>query len=181
MPSDEPAARCDGPVHPDDFASILTAIEKVTADGTQVAVVVRVRDEARSWQHRRLSLGPLDDETRQLDLAPSRGDETTAPVLPGERVIELERRLRRIAREVEAAGVVSTFGPHPDPATLPGLEDLTTRQWEVVTRLARGERVSGIARGMYLSPSTVRNHLANLFRKVGVHSQSEFLDLLRRQ
>lgn len=168
MPSDEPAARCDGPVHPDDFESILTAIEKATADGTQVAVVVRVRDEARSWQHRRLSLGPLDDET-------------TAPVLPEERVIELERRLRRIAREVEAAGVVSTFGPRPDPATLPGLEDLTTRQWEVVTRLARGERVSGIARGMYLSPSTVRNHLANLFRKVGVHSQSEFLDLLRGQ
>jgi redox-sensitive bicupin YhaK (pirin superfamily) len=62
VPSDEPAARCDGPVHPDDFTSILTAIEKATADGTQVAVVVRVRDEARSWQHRRLSLGPLGGE-----------------------------------------------------------------------------------------------------------------------
>ena len=104
----------------------------------------------------------------------------TAPVPPGERVVELEQRLRRIAREIEAAGVVSRLGRLPDAETLPGLEDLTSRQWEVATRLARGERVSEIARGMYLSPSTVRNHLASLFRKVGVHSQSEFLDLLRR-
>jgi DNA-binding CsgD family transcriptional regulator len=34
---------------------------------------------------------------------------------------------------------------------------------------------------MFLSPSTVRNHLTTLFRKVGVHSQSEFLDLVRRR
>jgi DNA-binding NarL/FixJ family response regulator len=106
---------------------------------------------------------------------------TTAPVPPGERVIELEQRLRRIAREVEDAGVSSASRRPPDPASLPGLEDLTSRQLEVATRLAWGERVSEIARNMYLSPSTVRNHLANLFRKVGVHSQSEFLDLLRPQ
>jgi DNA-binding NarL/FixJ family response regulator len=107
--------------------------------------------------------------------------ETPAGVGPGERVIELEQRLRRIAREIEAAGVMSTFGRLPDPASLPGLEDVTSRQLEVATRLVWGERVSEIARNMYLSPSTVRNHLATLFRKVGVHSQSEFLALLRPQ
>ena len=96
-------------------------------------------------------------------------------------MIELEQRLRRIAREVEAAGVGTDFGRVPDPETVPGLEDLTPRQREVVNRLFRGERVPEIARAMYLSPSTVRNHLANLFRKVGVHSQTEFLDVLRRR
>jgi DNA-binding CsgD family transcriptional regulator len=168
-------------VHLDDIATILTAIEEATVDHAQVAVVVRVREEARSWQHLRLSLGPIDDESDHFGLALSPAGETTAPVPSGERVIELEQRLRRIAREIEAAGVASRFGRLPDAETLPGLEDLTSRQWEVATRLARGERVSEIARGMYLSASTVRNHLANLFRKVGVHSQSEFLDLIRQQ
>jgi DNA-binding CsgD family transcriptional regulator len=32
---------------------------------------------------------------------------------------------------------------------------------------------------MYLSQSTVRNHLASIFRKVGVHSQPELLEYLR--
>jgi DNA-binding CsgD family transcriptional regulator len=107
--------------------------------------------------------------------------ETSAPVASGERVIELEHRLRRIAAELEAAGVKDSFYRFPTPNTLPGLEDVTSRQREVATRLARGERVSTIARDMYLSPSTVRNHLTSLYRKVGVHSQGEFLDLLRRQ
>jgi DNA-binding CsgD family transcriptional regulator len=167
-------------VHPDDFAIVLTAIEEALSHRVQVSVVVRVRDEARSWQRSQLSLGPIDDETQSFVFALTGAGEATALVPPRERVIELEQRLQRIAREVEAAGVVSAFGRPPDAKTLPGLADLTSRQWEVVTRLARGERVSEMARGMYLSPSTVRNHLANLFRKVGVHSQSEFLDLLRR-
>jgi DNA-binding NarL/FixJ family response regulator len=107
--------------------------------------------------------------------------ETSAPVPAGERVIELEHRLRRIAAELEAAGVNDSFPRLPTPDTLPGLEDVTSRQREVATRLARGERVSAIARDMYLSPSTVRNHLTSLYRKVGVHSQGEFLDLVRRQ
>jgi DNA-binding NarL/FixJ family response regulator len=63
---------------------------------------------------------------------------------------------------------------------VPALSDLSARQWEVISRLARGERVSTIAADMYLSQSTVRNHLSAIFRKVGVHSQRELLALLRR-
>jgi DNA-binding NarL/FixJ family response regulator len=168
-------------VHPDDVATVLTAIEEATASRAQVAVVVHLRDEAGTWQRSRISLGPVDDATRNFAFALTPAIDTTVPAPPGERVMELEQRLRRIAREVEAAGVVTDFGRVPDPEAVPGLEDLTPRQREVVNRLFRGERVPEIARGMYLSPSTVRNHLASLFRKVGVHSQTEFLDVLRRR
>jgi DNA-binding NarL/FixJ family response regulator len=168
-------------VHPDDVATVLTAIEEATASRAQVAVVVQVRDEAGTWQRSRISLGPVDDGTKNFAFALTPANDTSAPAPPEERVIELEQRLRRIAREVEAAGVGTTLGRVPDPETVPGLEDLTPRQREVVNRLFGGERVPEIARAMYLSPSTVRNHLANLFRKVGVHSQTEFLDVLRRR
>jgi DNA-binding NarL/FixJ family response regulator len=67
----------------------------------------------------------------------------------------------------------------PDPQAIPGLSELSTRQWDVLNRLLRGERTTSIARDMFISPSTVRNHLSEIFRKLGVHSQGELLELLR--
>jgi DNA-binding CsgD family transcriptional regulator len=64
---------------------------------------------------------------------------------------------------------------------LPALRELPSRQHEVVTRLLRGERVATIAGAMYLSASTVRNHLTAVFRKFDVHSQEELLGTLRQQ
>jgi DNA-binding CsgD family transcriptional regulator len=54
-------------------------------------------------------------------------------------------------------------------------EKLSTRQWEILTRLMRGQRVDTIAGDLYLSPSTVRNHLTAIYKKFGVHSQAELL------
>jgi len=39
----------------------------------------------------------------------------------------------------------------------------------------RGERVQTIAKDLYLSQSTVRNHLVTIFQKFGVHSQTELI------
>jgi DNA-binding CsgD family transcriptional regulator len=96
-----------------------------------------------------------------------------------ERIASLEQHLRRIAGELEGSGVVSAFGRIPDPTELPGIGELSGRQWEVLTRLLRGERVPGIAKALFVSQSTVRNHLAEIYRKLGVHSQEELLELLR--
>jgi DNA-binding NarL/FixJ family response regulator len=54
------------------------------------------------------------------------------------------------------------------------------RQREIVERLLGGHRVDAIARDLYVSPSTVRNHLSAIFEKLGVASQSELIELLRR-
>jgi DNA-binding CsgD family transcriptional regulator len=39
--------------------------------------------------------------------------------------------------------------------------------------------VSTIADTLFVSQSTVRNHLATIFKKFGVHSQAELLELLK--
>ena len=95
-----------------------------------------------------------------------------------DRVAELESRLRRIGAEVRAAGLLNGFNM-PSASDFPELADLTTRQWEILTRIVRGERVPTIAREMHLSQSTVRNHLSTVFRKFAVHSQPELINLLR--
>jgi DNA-binding CsgD family transcriptional regulator len=57
--------------------------------------------------------------------------------------------------------------------------ELTTRERDIVERLLSGDRVPAIARSLFLSQSTVRNHLASAFAKLGVSSQQELIDLFR--
>jgi DNA-binding CsgD family transcriptional regulator len=60
-----------------------------------------------------------------------------------------------------------------------GIGTLTRRERDVLQLLVDGRRVSSIARTLYLSPYTVRNHLKAIFQKLGAHSQTELLDALR--
>jgi DNA-binding CsgD family transcriptional regulator len=50
---------------------------------------------------------------------------------------------------------------------------LGDREAPVVRLLLTGHRVPSIAALLYLSPSTVRNHLSTAYRKLGVNSQQE--------
>lgn len=95
-----------------------------------------------------------------------------------DRTAELEQRLMRIAQEVQASGVLTGIDRLPNFERFPQLGTLSTRQWEVLSRLLRGERVPAIASDLFVNPSTVRNTLSALFGKFGVHSQSELLHLL---
>ncbi len=103
-----------------------------------------------------------------------------APAAGAKRVDELERHLLRIGSELRAAGVLDKIDTLSDLVGSVTLDGLTTRQWEIIGRLRRGERVPSIASHLYLSQSTVRNHLSVIFRKFGVHSQSELLERMRR-
>ncbi|HJQ02144.1 MAG TPA: PAS domain S-box protein [Jatrophihabitans sp.] len=64
---------------------------------------------------------------------------------------------------------------------LPGLSRLSGREYEVVRMLLLGDRVPVIARNLYVSQSTVRNHLSSVFRKLRVRSQQELIVLLRER
>ncbi|MFC7487181.1 helix-turn-helix domain-containing protein [Knoellia sp. CPCC 206453] len=64
-------------------------------------------------------------------------------------------------------------------AEVPGIGRLTTREQQIVSRLLEGHRPPSIARALFLSQSTVRNHLASVFRKLGVASQEGLLELFR--
>ena len=62
---------------------------------------------------------------------------------------------------------------------IPGMSELSSRELDVLTRLLAGYRVPAIAKVLFVSQSTVRNHLSAIFRKLNVESQQELIDLLR--
>jgi DNA-binding CsgD family transcriptional regulator len=105
--------------------------------------------------------------------------ETQPPGPPShDRVADLEKSLWKIASEVQASGIFEHLWSFPDAERFPQLNSLSSRQWEVLSRLLRGQRVSTIAEALFVSESTVRNSLSTIFHKFGVHSQAELLKLL---
>lgn len=58
------------------------------------------------------------------------------------------------------------------------LQSLSDREWEVVERVARGQRVAQVASDLGVAISTARNHLKASFKKLGVKSQAELVALV---
>ena len=62
------------------------------------------------------------------------------------------------------------------PVDAPALRELSAREREVLALLMQNQRVPAIAERLFVSQSTVRNHLKAIYRKVGVSSQRELID-----
>lgn len=63
-------------------------------------------------------------------------------------------------------------------AALNLVEPLSPRETEVVSLMLRGNTVPAIARKLFISENTVRGHTKAIYRKLGVHSKQELIDLL---
>lgn len=160
-------------VHPDDRAKLVAAGGSPPADPVSLCSI-RLRDQPSGWVDSCWLLAPAEVDRFGFAIL-SRPRTTT----DGRRIAELELLLRRIAAELRAAGVLDNITDVPSPAILDELPELSTRQWEILSLLLQGRRVKTIARELYVSPSTVRNHLTAIFRKFGVHSQAELMEALR--
>jgi DNA-binding CsgD family transcriptional regulator len=58
-------------------------------------------------------------------------------------------------------------------------EALSSRESEILSHLVGGGRVASIADKLFISRHTVRNHLRNIFWKLGVHSQAELIERVK--
>ncbi|MCU1504134.1 MAG: Response regulator containing a CheY-like receiver domain and an DNA-binding domain [Ilumatobacteraceae bacterium] len=167
--------------HPDDLAALLFAFARATTDRTARALV-RLRHKDQTWRVIQAAPAVVVDGAgtthvtlfvhaeEDLDASESR---CGVNGIPG--------HLRRIADQIETAGMLAPLEAAADVLRVATTTDLTPRQWEIVARLIRGQRVPTIAAETYLSRSTVRNHLSAIFAKVGVHSQEQLLALFRNE
>jgi len=57
-------------------------------------------------------------------------------------------------------------------SSLVKLDDLTKREHDIVALICRGASDAEISQHLKLSPHTVRNHVASLYKKLGVHRRS---------
>jgi LuxR family maltose regulon positive regulatory protein len=83
----------------------------------------------------------------------------TARALMRDQGADATAMLRRIADETEGQGRL--------------IEPLTGRELLVLAEVEKGATVAGIAAALYLSPNTVKTHLRNLYRKLGVTTRAD--------
>lgn len=170
-------------VHPGDLPALQVAVGEAAEGTGGVSIRLRLKDirqadDSGGWRLCRAVISPSSGQD------PPAFGFAIAPVLsPGQaadgRSMELEDQLRLIAREVEAAGVTAGLVRMPTARELPILAELSSREIEIVARLLQGDRVPLIARSLFLSESTVRNHLTSVYRKLDVASQQDLLLALR--
>ncbi len=87
----------------------------------------------------------------------------------------------RIATELQLLGISARALPsRPISFDHPDLQQLTPREREVLVQIAGGRRVPAMAKKLFISQSTVRNHLRAIYRKLDVESQGELVELLNR-
>jgi DNA-binding CsgD family transcriptional regulator len=157
-----------GMLQPAEVPTFMLSVSRVAADGGGATLRTHMRGAGGRYvdtlsmvvtmcQHSppRLGLALAPPAARGLDAPSAFGHEITV-------------------RGGEVLGGMDQFRLHPS------CKAFSTRQWEILTRLVRGERTEDIARALYLSPSTVRNHLTAIYKKVGVHSQVELVTKLLR-
>jgi DNA-binding CsgD family transcriptional regulator len=161
-------------VEPADTAALMFGVAETVRSGTGTSVRVRVSraDGEPLWCH--ILLTPLvPPPALAFTIVPDRDEDE----VPGA-ADAAERVLWRLGSGMEATAI-SRHLAGAEAAGAGHLQRLTTRELDIVGRLMAGDRVPAIAGALFLSQSTVRNHLSAVFRKLKVNSQQELLDLLR--
>jgi PAS domain S-box-containing protein len=107
-------------------------------------------------------------------------------VIPGPRpsqhtVVHLLQPAARGGSTPTPPGAGSAIDPSVPADSPPPAHLLTDREVEVLRRLANGGSTHEIADSLFISVTTVRNHVQNILRKLDVHSKLEAVSLALRQ
>jgi DNA-binding CsgD family transcriptional regulator len=164
-----------------DVPSCLAGIDEASGSQNGVALYLDVRSNIEGSESQTASLGcevlllPLQPSPScAFVFLPTQAELSRTPISG-----DLSAILGRLGRGAEVAQLVRGVTGGMTDRDLPGLSSLTTRELEVLTRLVDGDRVPAIAAELFLTQSTVRNHLASIFNKVGVTSQQQLLNVFR--
>jgi DNA-binding CsgD family transcriptional regulator len=59
--------------------------------------------------------------------------------------------------------------------------ELSSRQTELLFLLAKGRNVNYLMKEFYIAKGTAKTHISNIYKKLGVHSQQELMDLFDKK
>jgi DNA-binding CsgD family transcriptional regulator len=154
-----------------DVTPLLKALARGSDTGLGTSLVVRPQLFGFRGRRCQLLLLPMEPSP---SFAFALLDEASADVLTS--ALGMKQALWQFDEVVRSATASRMAAELP---TDPGLGRLSGRELEIVMRLMNGDRVPAIAESLFLSPSTVRNHLSAVFRKLRVRSQQELIRMLR--
>jgi pimeloyl-ACP methyl ester carboxylesterase len=131
----------------------------------------------------RIAVPTLVLHARQDGVVPLEEGRLLAAGIPGSRFVELESRNHVLLEHEPAwerfcAEVLQFLGEGLSDGRA-RLSALTAREREIVAGLVAGRTNAQIAASLFISDKTVRNALTRIFEKLGVHSRTQAMALLR--
>lgn len=155
---------------------ILMDIQMPDMDGIQVTQQV-----LQANPHINVLIVTMFDDDQSVFAAMRTG--ARGYVLKGARHDEMLRAIRSAANGEAifspgvAALVLNLFAAAPPAASVTAapdaFSDLTEREMEVLTLMARGQSNADIAAALFISVKTVRNHVSNIFNKLQVTDRAQ--------
>ena len=118
-------------------------------------VIAAIRAGARGYVTKTISTGELIDAVRRV----ADGDAVFSPMLAG--------------FVLDAFSTLPTAAAQERPSFDPELDQLTTREREVLRLIARGYTYKEIARELYISVKTVEHHVSSVLRKLQLSTRHQ--------
>jgi len=135
----------------------LEVLEKLKGSVPAIIVTMHANDERRSQAVEAGARGFLSKSTPLPDLAAA-----VRAVYAGEDLAPLTTTLREI------------LDRYMEPTLDPGAASLTARERELLALLGEGVSLTDeLAERLYISPKTVKNHLASIYEKLGISDRTQ--------
>jgi two-component system response regulator DesR len=116
----------------------------------------------------------LCDPTKRGMLPPRRRARRLSYLVKDSSVPLIASAIRRVARGERV------IDPRLEVAAINTDKSVSTREWEVLGLAAQGETVADIARRLYLSLGTVRNHISSVITKTGARNRLDAIRIARK-
>ena len=116
----------------------------------------------------------LCDPTKRGMLPPRRRARRLSYLVKDTSVPMLATAVRQVARGERVVD------PRLEVAAISTDKSVSTREWEVLGLAAQGETVADIARRLYLSLGTVRNHISSVISKTGARNRLDAIRIARK-
>ena len=102
-------------------------------------------------------------------------------IMGGRNVVDgkvMQRLAVLMSGRMSGSGMVGTTAGTSRELTLP--EDITWREKEICSRLARGYTNRQIADTLYISEGTVKNYISSIYDKTGIHDRAKLIVEMNR-
>ncbi|WP_345206688.1 response regulator transcription factor [Fodinibacter luteus] len=144
----------------------MAVIDINMPDGSGLSLVRSVRE--RSKDVGLVVLTMLNDDSSLLEALDAGASALVRKSSPSEQVISAVRRSAEMPLEFSASGLAEAMRRRSESPQM----TLTTRETEVLKLLVEGASVAQVGKALFMSPSTVKTHIAKIYEKLGAHNRA---------